>query len=536
MYDETFVYKSPKCAYLSAGELVVKSTSGDMFVTSHIDHRNYYRQPVSTVSLKADATATAYARCAGVQSDITDANMAQCTGTGTSILGSSPNRKCCVGGDDGSGNCDGSNVDIAVGTNTVTSNHGVRDAPTAVNGICTYMTNTNLFPVGIEKINMEILHEFDTLSDNYGAVNPPTRIRRKGDDTDRKTIAAGSAIVLTVEELLEIAGVDLDKPYDQQPGGQVPLTTLQGKALADGSLSSAGAFPYPRLTGVRVAVDIKYYNYNKEMTEGFSELGTSDVYAIVEVEARNTWTSRGQDITYRNTPWEWNQPVDSAGAPSGGFEDMYVYGINIDVSVTGVVAAFNFQLFIQTIVSGLVFLGVAKNVCDLLAMYGMGVKSKLYKTFIQEEVDLERECARYAIQALMASEFFKKKDEDGSGNLDLDEVQTMLRETFNADTDDGENVDEIMNLSDKEISSLALYILRSCDDDRENLRLQGKEKGFEELSTSSISLREFINISTEDTVNVKILKEIVNLTNLDEMVATASEGIPEIEYDPKNSV
>ena len=52
---------------------------------------------------------------------------------------------------------------------------------------------------------------------------------------------------------------------------------------------------------------------------------------------------------------------------------------------------------------------------------------------------------------------FKKKDEDGSGNLDLDEVQTMLRETFNADTDDGENVDEIMNLSDKEISSLALY-------------------------------------------------------------------------------
>ena len=228
--------------------------------------------------------------------------------------------------------------------------------------------------------------------------------------------------------------------------------------------------------------------------------------------------------------------MNSAGNPSGGFEDMYVYGINIDVSVTGVVAAFNFQLFIQTIVSGLVFLGVAKNVCDLLAMYGMGVKSKLYKTFIQEEVDLERECARYAIQALMASEFFKKKDEDGSGNLDLDEVQTMLRETFNADTDDGDNVDEIMNLSDKEISSLALYILRSCDDDRENLRLQGKEKGFEELSTSSISLREFINISTEDTVNVKILKEIVNLTNLDEMVETASEGIPEIEYDPKNSV
>ena len=33
------------------------------------------------------------------------------------------------------------------------------------------------------------------------------------------------------------------------------------------------------------------------------------------------------------------------------------------------------------------------------------IKSKLYKRFVREEVDLEQECARYAIQALVAGAY-----------------------------------------------------------------------------------------------------------------------------------
>ena len=75
-----------------------------------------------------------------------------------------------------------------------------------------------------------------------------------------------------------------------------------------------------------------------------------------------------------------------------------------------------------------------------------------------------------------------------------------------------------MELTDTEIASLALYILRTCDEDREELRLEGKEKGLDDLASSSISLREFINVSSSSNVTVKSLKEIVELTNLDEMV------------------
>jgi hypothetical protein len=315
-----------------------------------------------------------------------------------------------------------------------------------------------------------------------------------------------------------VSGVDLDKRYDDQPNGVTPAADLTGKG------ADVANYPYPRLTGLRLGVAIQYYNYNLDDMSGTSALGDDGIYAIVEVESSLAWTSRGQKVTYRTATNDWTSPVNALGQPNGAMEDMYVYGINIDVSATGNVASFNFQLFITTVVSGLVFLGVAKTVVDLVAMNGLGVKSALYKSFIQEEVDLEQECARYSINALMASAFFKQKDTDGSGQLDLVEIQDMLRETFNPKAEDGDNETGVMSLSDNEIAALALYILRSCDEDREELRLQGKEKGLDELASSTISLREFINISSASAVTVKALKEIVNLTNLDEMVETEEQN------------
>ena len=40
-----------------------------------------------------------------------------------------------------------------------------------------------------------------------------------------------------------------------------------------------------------------------------------------------------------------------------------------------------------------------------------------------------------------------------------------------------------------------------------------------DIAASSINLNEFINIFTNDTVDVSALKEIVKLTNLDDQVA-----------------
>jgi hypothetical protein len=42
-YDNTFSYNRPVCTFLSADELIRKSPSGSIFVTTHIDHKRTYR-------------------------------------------------------------------------------------------------------------------------------------------------------------------------------------------------------------------------------------------------------------------------------------------------------------------------------------------------------------------------------------------------------------------------------------------------------------------------------------------------------------
>ena len=103
MYDETFIYDTPKCSYLTADELVVRSTTGDIFVTTHIDHKKIYREPAAS--------------------------------------------------------------EAACPTQPSNSPDGVSkydDGFSYANGICTYQTNTNLFPVGVEEISISILHGYST--------------------------------------------------------------------------------------------------------------------------------------------------------------------------------------------------------------------------------------------------------------------------------------------------------------------------------------------------------------------------------------
>lgn len=42
-YDSTFLYEKPVCSFLSADELIRKSASGSLFITTHIDHKRTYR-------------------------------------------------------------------------------------------------------------------------------------------------------------------------------------------------------------------------------------------------------------------------------------------------------------------------------------------------------------------------------------------------------------------------------------------------------------------------------------------------------------
>ena len=103
--------------------------------------------------------------------------------------------------------------------------------------------------------------------------------RRKGNDANVYTFEAGSNIALDVAQLMDLAGLDLDKTWDKQPNGHVPAASSKGYG------SSADAWPTLRLSGARLMIDIKYYNYELD-DPTTTEMGTDDVYAVVEVAER----------------------------------------------------------------------------------------------------------------------------------------------------------------------------------------------------------------------------------------------------------
>lgn len=481
-YDADFNYDSPICSFMSPDELVKKKFDGGLHLATHIHYRKTLREPA--------------------------ANLAACQ-TGTNIP-------------------DGFNAANTAG-----------DAVTTFgNGICKYSSSQNLLPLGIEGMNFNIIPGYDTTSKNYAGVKPKTYVRRKGEDADVYTFEAGSNIALDVKQLMDLAGLDLDKTWDQQPNGFKPSESEKGYG------TSASAYPTVRLTGSRIMIDIKYYNYElDDLTT--TEIGTDDVYAIVEVSGKVQWESRGQSITYRTQYNQWDSPFNKLGQPNGAFEDFYVYGINIDVTSSGIVAKFDIMLFINTVIAALVLLGTAKSICDVVATKLLGVKSQLFTKFMREEVDLERECARFAVQALVATHFFKQKDIDGSGNLDLEEIQQMLhgafsKEAFAVATEgldpEDKKYKKLMKsvLDDDEISALALYLMRCVDPDRAKHKLEGTELQIEDIAGKSVNLNDFISIFTEDNMDISTMRTIITQTSLDDQVAAAGTGYkPEEKKESK---
>jgi len=311
---------------------------------------------------------------------------------------------------------------------------------------------------------------------------------------------------LTMKQWLELAGVDLDKPFDQQPGNFEG--TLEG--LTGGGYST-GKYPYPRLSGVRLNILVRYFNYDLHK-KVHTEMGDDDVYAIVTVSPVLGWFSKGQEITYRSDPTDLTDPIDAAdGVTDGYYQDMYKYGILFDIQQTGLVGALDPVFIILTLTSGLVLLGVAGTIVNLLAKFGLGDLSKTYKSFIQEECDIQLEAARYTAQSIVASRAFKVADKDGEGQLDFAELKGVVTSCFSEQFASTQSKSKLQKelFSDEEIHSMTLFLMRAADPHLADRIMEGREKNVAELEASTLSLNQWQELSTSDYIDHDSLKNIV---------------------------
>ena len=461
-YSASYVYDNVKCGYFNADEMISKLPSGNvMFFATHA-HQSLVARYKATEVLAADGTLT-----------------------------------------------------YTCPEPAMKSNFG-EDAQQVVDGRCTHVKENNYIIPGMEGSTMAFDHSYDTTSGEYFGTKPKTYVQKKDSDVNEYEFAPGQSVQLTMKQWLELAGVDLDKPFDQQPGNfEGTLEGLTGGG-ADYSgtgtaLNSAGKYPYPRLSGVRLNILVRYFNYDLHK-KVHTEMGDDDVYAIVTVSPVLGWFSKGQEITYRSNPTDLTDPIDAAdGAPEGYYQDMYKYGILFDIQQTGLVGALDPVFIILTLTSGLVLLGVAGTIVNLLAKFGLGDLSKTYKSFIQEECDIQLEAARYTAQSIVASRAFKVADKDGEGQLDFAELKGVVTSCFSdqfASTNSKSKLQKEI-FSDEEIHSMTLFLMRAADPHLADRIMEGREKNVAELEASTLSLNQWQELSTSDYIDHDSLKNII---------------------------
>jgi len=486
-YSASYVYDNVNCGYFNAAEMISKLPSGNvMFFATHA-HQSLVARYKATEVVAADGTVTYTCPPGSMESNFGEVVLPN--GAVTYTYTCAP---------------------VSMETNFGEA------AQQVVDGRCTHLKENNYIIPGMEGSTMAFDHSYDTTSGEYSGTKPKTYVQKKDSDVNEYEFAPGQSVQLTMKQWLELAGVDLDKPFDQQPGNfEGTLEGLTGGG-ADYSgtgtaLNSAGKYPYPRLSGVRLNILVRYFNYDLHK-KVHTEMGDDDVYAIVTVSPVLGWFSKGQEITYRSNPTDLTDPIDAAdGAPEGYYQDMYKYGILFDIQQTGLVGALDPVFIILTLTSGLVLLGVAGTIVNLLAKFGLGDLSKTYKSFIQEECDIQLEAARYTAQSIVASRAFKVADKDGEGQLDFAELKGVVTSCFSdqfASTNSKSKLQKEL-FSDEEIHSMTLFLMRAADPHLADRIMEGREKNVAELEASTLSLNQWQELSTSDYIDHDSLKNII---------------------------
>ena len=451
-YSANYVYDNMKCGYFTAAEMISKLPSGNViFFATHV-----------TQTLASRYTATV-------------------TTTGDVITYTCPNA-------------------------TIKANFGGTDATQVIEGRCTHSKEYNYIIPGMEGSKMAFDHSYDTTSEQFSGTKPKTYLRKKDSDKDEHVFEPGESVSLTMKEWLELAGVDLDKPFDEQPGNFEG--TLEG---LKGSGSDSTDYPHPRLSGVRLNILVRYFNYDLHK-DVHSAMGDDTVYAIVTVSPILGWFSKGHDITYRAEPTDLTDPIDASdGKPEGYFQDMYKYGILFDIQQNGLIGQLDPVFIILTLTSGLVLLGVAGTVVNLVAKFGLGELSKNYKLFIQEECDIELEAARFTAQSIVASRAFKVADKDGEGQLDFTELKAVVSACFSDQFADHSGKGKLQKemFNEEEIHSMTLFLMRAADPELDERIMERREKTVAELEASTISLNQWQALSTSDYIDHDSVKNII---------------------------
>ena len=213
--------------------------------------------------------------------------------------------------------------------------------------------HTYEFPIG--KYTLDELRGSSTLDKEAADTHPEisrildSTVAMKNPDEPPQHIPAGNAVSLSLSEWLAAAGTSLDSLND----------LANPDALDRPGLGPDGSrLPTMRMTGLVLTVLISYSNGEPSVAR------QPKVWANITAEKQFlAWAGPGSDKIYVQ------YPTGGEGEQTYTYIDRYAQGVVFNFQPTGRVFMFDFSYLLNTIIAGLVLLGLAATITDTVAFY-----------------------------------------------------------------------------------------------------------------------------------------------------------------------
>lgn len=269
------------------------------------------------------------------------------------------------------------------------------------NGTCECAVSETTFNAGAESVTLLIDHIasvfFPGGFSQYSTADMMThmiRLNTDGSEVYLTDFDKGQHMRFTIAELMEWLEIDLDEPMNVGRN-QKWLATPEVRELQGESGIKKKTFPTPRLTGLRIVMDIKYYNYNlaKARHKDIPRVKNSrqTVVAVVTFKPLFAWTSMGDNVASTG-----NRIQDRF---MDGSINLYHYGIHLDAKVGGELLQFSWAAVISALIEGVVLFNLSNLIVRFIAQYLTGKEtSTLYRQMIDEETSIPTAYARFVMQ------------------------------------------------------------------------------------------------------------------------------------------
>jgi len=199
----------------------------------------------------------------------------------------------------------------------------------------------------------------------------------------------GQQIKASVAQILDFAGIKLD---DINPNVKASEQAPFQKTTY-------------RHTGVEIVFDMEYVNFDHAQHGASSSFATDEVYCVITVKkSPSAWSGLGTrverypdgyvttdgTVAYRST-LDDNEPYPRRNVH---IVNRHMQSVRILFTQRGRIGEFSFYIMVNTLIQGIVILGVVTAITSFFASYIMGslcgdpVSSKVYKGHIQKYVNV----------------------------------------------------------------------------------------------------------------------------------------------------